>query len=591
MIISLKCALIDNHRLSVRSPRGGALPLNPTTAAGSPQKGSDKSMAIYHCHCKIISRGQGRSAVGAAAYRSGEKLYNEYDGIEHNYTKKEGVIYSEIMLCENVPKEYQNRQILWNAVEQIEKSSNAQLAREYEVALPVELSREEQIKLVRDFAKENFVDKGMCVDFSVHDKGDGNPHAHIMLTTRPINKNGEWGAKEKKDYVRDENGERVPIIDKKTGLQKVDNRNRKQWKREYVQFNDWNTKEFLQRSRESWAEKVNRELERKNVPQRIDHRSYKEQGVDQIPTIHIGVSANAMEKRGIESRRGNENREIQTVNEEIAKLEENFIDTNARSNSNEVTSGHTDQKSVQLGKAHRKLDEKKQIVKDREAQKGIQTEKSYQRHSDPCVNFMIDIQKKIDEGKGDAYIRWATLYNLKQAANAMMFVSKNKISGLDDLAKKTLSHSTKRQEFLEKIKSEEARLAEIAALKKHIINYAKYKDIYAAYKASGFSKEYWAEHRAELTVRKAAQTAFKEYERQHPERRHGEKYTLPSIKELNAEYSKILSQKNKNYELYKKEDADFKESMAAQRILETMLQKESAVERQKNKKKDRGDER
>ena len=278
-------------------------------------------MAIYHCHCKIISRGQGRSAVGAAAYRSGEKLYNEYDGIEHDYTKKCGVAYSEIMLCENAPKEYQDRQTLWNAVEKIEKGSKAQLAREYEVALPVELSREEQIQLVRDFAKENFVDKGMCVDFSIHDKENGNPHAHIMLTTRPINENGEWGMKEKKDYMRDENGERVPLIDKKTGLQKVDSRNRKQWKREYVQFNDWNTKDFLYRSRESWAEKVNQELERKNVPQRVDHRSYNEQGIEQIPTQHIGVSANAMEKRGIESQRGNENREIKKANGQIQTIE------------------------------------------------------------------------------------------------------------------------------------------------------------------------------------------------------------------------------------------------------------------------------
>lgn len=278
-------------------------------------------MAIYHCHCKIISRGQGRSAVGAAAYRSGEKLYNEYDGIEHDYTKKGGVAYSEIMLCENAPKEYQDRQTLGNAVEKIEKGSKAQLAREYEVALPVELSREEQIQLVRDFVKENFVDKGMCVDFSIHDKENGNPHAHIMLTTRPINENGEWGMKEKKDYMRDENGERVPLIDKKTGLQKVDSRNRKQWKREYVQFNDWNTKDFLYRSRESWAEKVNQELERKNVPQRVDHRSYNEQGIEQIPTQHIGVSANAMEKRGIESQRGNENREIKKANGQIQTIE------------------------------------------------------------------------------------------------------------------------------------------------------------------------------------------------------------------------------------------------------------------------------
>ena len=113
-------------------------------------------MAIYHCTCKIISRGKGRSAVGSAAYRSGEKLKNEYDGIEHDYTKKGGVVYSEVMLCENAPKEYKDRSTLWNAVERIEKNSSAQLAREYEVALPVELNREEQIQLVRDFTKSKF---------------------------------------------------------------------------------------------------------------------------------------------------------------------------------------------------------------------------------------------------------------------------------------------------------------------------------------------------------------------------------------------------------------------------------------------------
>ena len=270
-------------------------------------------MAIYHCHCKIISRGQGRSAVGAAAYRSGEKLKNEYDGIEHDYTKKGGVAYSEIMLCENAPKEYQDRATLWNAVEQAEKGSRAQLAREYEVALPVELSREEQIQLVRDFAKENFVDKGMCVDFSIHDKEDGNPHAHIMLTTRPIEKDGTWGAKATNEYVLDKNGERI--------LQKIDKQNRKIYKRVKIETTDWNTKEFLQRSRSSWAEKVNQELEKKNLPQRIDHRSFKEQGIEKIPTQHIGVSANAMEKRGIESQRGNENREIKKANGQIQTIE------------------------------------------------------------------------------------------------------------------------------------------------------------------------------------------------------------------------------------------------------------------------------
>lgn len=265
-------------------------------------------MAIYHCTCKIISRGQGRSAVGAAAYRSGEKLYNEYDGIEHDYTKKGGVVYSEIMLCENAPKEYQDRQTLWNAVEQIEKSSKAQLAREYEVALPAELSREEQIKLVRDFAKENFVDNGMCVDFSIHDKEDGNPHAHIMLTTRPIEQDNSWGVKQKKEYILDKNGQKQ--YDKK----------KQTYKCKTVKTTNWDSKEFLQRSRESWAEKVNQELEKKSLPQRIDHRSLKEQGVDRVPTIHEG-GARKLEKRGIKTDRGKINREIKTANGQMQTID------------------------------------------------------------------------------------------------------------------------------------------------------------------------------------------------------------------------------------------------------------------------------
>lgn len=265
-------------------------------------------MAIYHCTCKIISRGQGRSAVGAAAYRSGEKLYNEYDGIEHDYTKKGGVVYSEIMLCENAPKEYQDRQTLWNAVEQIEKSSKAQLAREYEVALPVELSREEQIKLVRDFAKENFVDNGMCVDFSIHDKEDGNPHAHIMLTTRPIEQDNSWGVKQKKEYILDKNGQKQ--YDKK----------KQTYKCKTVKTTNWDSKEFLQRSRESWAEKVNQELEKKSLPQRIDHRSLKEQGVDRVPTIHEG-GARKLEKRGIKTDRGKINRKIKTANGQMQTID------------------------------------------------------------------------------------------------------------------------------------------------------------------------------------------------------------------------------------------------------------------------------
>lgn len=262
-------------------------------------------MAIYHCHCKVISRGQGRSAVGAAAYRSGERLTNDYDGITHDYTNKGGVVYSEVMLCENAPQEYQNRAVLWNEVERQEKGGKAQLAREYEVALPIELNRDEQIELVRDYVRENFVKNGMCADFAVHDKGDGNPHAHIMLTMRPIEPGGEWGAKQKKEYLLDKDGNKQYDPKKKT------------YKCRTVKTTDWDTQDFLQRSRENWAAIVNRELEKKNLPQRVDHRSLKEQGKQRIPTEHIGVAAKNMEKRGKVSERGERNREITAANRQL----------------------------------------------------------------------------------------------------------------------------------------------------------------------------------------------------------------------------------------------------------------------------------
>lgn len=156
-------------------------------------------MAIYHLCIKIISRGKGKSAVAASAYRSGEKIKNEYDGIIHDFTRKGGIAHTEILLPQNAPQGFLERGTLWNSVEKIEKSKNSQLAREIEVALPKELDREKQINLVREYVKENFVKVGMCADIALHDKNDGNPHCHILLTMRPLNEDTTWGAKSKKN--------------------------------------------------------------------------------------------------------------------------------------------------------------------------------------------------------------------------------------------------------------------------------------------------------------------------------------------------------------------------------------------------------
>lgn len=264
-------------------------------------------MAIYHNSTKIISRGNGRSAISSASYRSAEKIKSEYDNQTYDFTRKTGVVYSEIMLPQQAKEEFKNRAFLWNEVEKIESSKNSQLAREVEVALPKELNREEQIDLVRNYVKDNFVNNGMCADVNIHDKSDGNPHAHIMLTMRPIKENGDWGAKAKKEYILDKNGEKIKL---KSG----------QYKSKKIETTNWNTKEFLQSYRKDWADKINEQLKEKGINERVDHRSYKEQGIEKEPTIHEGYIARKMEKRGEVSDRMEINRQIKEDNKKINSI-------------------------------------------------------------------------------------------------------------------------------------------------------------------------------------------------------------------------------------------------------------------------------
>lgn len=274
-------------------------------------------MAIYHCSVKNISRGSGKSAVASASYRSGEKLEDERQGLTFEYHKSE-VAYSEIFLCQNAPQEYADRGTLWNAVEQVEKQNNARLAREWEVALPNELTLEQSKELVKEFS-QSLADEGMCVDANIHWK-DGNHHAHIMGTTRPIKENGEWGQKEKKDYALDENGERIPILNE-DGTQKLDSRNRKQWKRELVDSTGWNREEKLEEWRERWEVMTNQALEKANIQERVSAKSFEEQGIERIPTIHEGHYARQLEEKGEVSDRCEINREIKAANTELEQLD------------------------------------------------------------------------------------------------------------------------------------------------------------------------------------------------------------------------------------------------------------------------------
>lgn len=319
-----------------------------------------ENMSIYHCSIKIISRAGGRSAVASAAYRSGEKLYNDETGLTHDFTHKGGVIMNEIILPENAPERFRNRESLWNEVQKIEKRSDAQFAREVEVALPVEMKRDEQIECVRNYIQENFVDKGMIADWALHDKGDGNPHAHILLTMRGIDEHEQWLQKQKTVFAnaRDENGRpiynpnlpsydaknreatsqyRIPQLDA-NGNQKTRTRTGKGteylWEKISIPANDWNEHSKAEMWRASWAEHCNRYLDK---DRQIDHRSYERQGLDVEPTIHEGVTARQMEAEGKTAERCQLNREIKERNSLREQLKElateltNLITEKARS--------------------------------------------------------------------------------------------------------------------------------------------------------------------------------------------------------------------------------------------------------------------
>ena len=273
-----------------------------------PQKKGVQSIAIYHCSIKVISRGKGKSAVAAAAYRAGEKITNQFDGMTHDYTHKGGVVHTEISLPDHAPAAFSDRAVLWNEVEKVEKAKNAQLAREIEISLPRELTREQSISLVREYVKRHFVAAGMCADICLHDTGGGNPHAHIMLTMRPFDERSAWGAKQKKEYILDKDGNK--IYDPK----------KRQYKCKSIPATDWNEQTKAEEWRAAWARLCNQTLEQYGYAERIDHRSYERQGIDQIPTVHLGVAASAMEKRGIRTERGDLNREIEVTNQRLRQL-------------------------------------------------------------------------------------------------------------------------------------------------------------------------------------------------------------------------------------------------------------------------------
>ena len=309
-------------------------------------------MAIYHLEAKVVGRGAGRSAVAASAYLSCSRLYNDYDGIQHDYTKKQGLVWQEVFLPEYAPQEWQDREKLWNAVEEVETAKDSRLAREFVVALPIELSREQQIELLQDFIREQFISDGMCADAAIHDTDGHNPHAHILLTARPLDEQGKWQYKTEKEYLCMRNGEergftaaefksaqndgwekqypykvgkkKVYMTPSAAEAQELIRADKHPKSTRYGRQNPiserWNSEEQLVSWRVAWADVTNRYLESAGREERIDHRSNAARGLDEIPTIHEGVTVQALERKGIVSDRCEMNRQIRADNALLREL-------------------------------------------------------------------------------------------------------------------------------------------------------------------------------------------------------------------------------------------------------------------------------
>ena len=399
--------------------------------------------------------------MASAAYRSGEKLYSEYYGEYSDYTKKGGVLLTEILLPPNAPAEYSDRQTLWNAVENAERGKKAQLAYSFDIALQNEFSLEENIALARQFLLEQFVSRGMIVDFAVHDPDKSeidNPHFHFLCPIRPLKEDGSWDAKQHRVYELDAQGNRIP--DGKGG-----------YKFNAVATTDWGTPETLEHWREQWAVINNAMFEKKNLSCRIDHRSYERQGLDILPTVHEGPAVRQMEARGIKTEKAALNRWIRKTNEVLKELRQKFSD----------------------------LAEWIRIAKE-------ELEKP---QSPMLIDFLSQYYSTRNAG---AYSNKAKVNNLKAQAETVIYLQEKRLFTLDDLETYVKIRKEKATELLDATKLQEARMKELKELirlagvyKDNRPVYDEYRSIHRAKKKEVFQEE----HRSQLSLYQMAQRKLK----------------------------------------------------------------------------------
>lgn len=444
-------------------------------------------MALFHLNVTQIKRSKGQSAIAAAAYRVGEKLYSEYYGETSDYTKKHGVICSEILLPAHAPMEYADRQTLWNAVEKAERGKNAQLAYSFDIALQNEFSLDENITLARQFLLEHFVSRGMVVDFAIHvpdtePGGISNPHFHVLAPIRPIEQNGKWGMKQRRVYELDEEGNRRLDADGNYIFNAVPT-------------TDWGNPETLEYWREQWAAMCNAKFEEKNLPCRIDHRSYERQGVDLLPTIHEGPSVRQMEAKGIHTDKGEFNRWIKATNSLIQSV-------------------------------------RKKIAALLDWLKETKAELSKPQ----TLDLFSLLQAYFNQRNAGAYSQRARVNNLKEYSELCQYLLDHGITDITTLETYVSNLRSTTDSLKKKLDSQTAEMKTLRKLPEYFVDYKRLKPVFDGLQKIKFTKareKYKADHAADLKRfyearriisqrfpdgkynRKALETEYAELEQQH----------------------------------------------------------------------------
>ena len=474
----------------------------------------------FHFSVNIISRGKGKSAVASAAYISGEKIKNEWDGVTHDYTKKQGVISKEIFLPDHAPKEYKDRKTLWNSVELFEKNYNAQLARNFIISLPKELSIEENKKMIEEYIQTNFVKEGMIVDLAIHDEnreGNQNIHAHIMTIVRPINEDGTWGQKSKKEYILDEKGE------------KILNKNGKPKTRK-VELTSWNDKGNVEKWRENFSDLCNKYLAKNKIEKRVDHRSFKRQGIKQIPTIHLGASASAMERKGIRTEKGDINREIKKQNELLKNIGNEI---------KKITSW--------LAGFKDKLKESYKEYKD-QSKKQIENESGLFNLYE-YLSFYQEMQENNRAELSFYGKRNKAIYDLKRYASGINYLRENKIKTISDLQGHINNLRSKNSDIYKTIKENSQKIEDLNKCLVYAKTVRKTKATYQEYENKKIFKEsFYKNNQKEIDQHIRARNLIEKISGKKNLR---EKEWLGEIKSLEDEISKLNIESEKIRERYK----------------------------------------